>query len=45
LWTTPVKLDDTQLRKMLPNLHKTPYREGIPQTIDAMRTGTVAAQV
>ena len=45
LWTTPVKLDDTRLRQLLPNLHKTPYTEGIRQTIDAMRTGAVAAQV
>src|SRR5215468_1814793 len=45
LWTTPVKLDDTRLRQLLPNLHKTPYPEGIRQTIDAMRTGAMAAQV
>ena len=45
LWTNPVKLDDTRLRQLLPNLHKTPYPEGIRQTIDAMRTGAVAAQV
>ena len=45
LWTTPVKLDDTRLRQLQPNLHKTPYPEGIRQTIDAMRTGAMAAQV
>jgi nucleoside-diphosphate-sugar epimerase len=45
LWTTPVKLDDTRLRQLLPNLHKTPYPEGIRQTIDAMRTGAAAAKV
>ena len=45
LWTTPVKLDDTRLRQLLPNLHKTPYPEGIRQTIDGMQTGAVAAQV
>ena len=45
LWTTPVKLDDARLRKLLPNLHKTPYPEGIRQTIEAMRTGAVAAHV
>jgi len=45
LWTTPVKLDDTRLRQMLPNLRKTPYPEGIRQTIDAMRTGAAAAPV
>jgi nucleoside-diphosphate-sugar epimerase len=44
LWTTPVKLDDTRLRQLLPNLHKTPYPEGIRQTIDAMRAGAVSAQ-
>ena len=38
LWTAPVKLDDTRLRQLLPNLHKTPYTEGIRATIDAMRT-------
>jgi nucleoside-diphosphate-sugar epimerase len=38
LWTTPVKLDDTRLRQLLPNLHKTPYAEGIRLTIDAMRS-------
>jgi nucleoside-diphosphate-sugar epimerase len=38
LWTTPVKLDDTRLRSLLPNLYKTPYAEGILLTIDAMRT-------
>jgi hypothetical protein len=24
LWATPVKLDDTRLRQLLPNLHLTP---------------------
>lgn len=43
LWTTPVKLDDTRLRQLLPNLHKTPYAEGICTTIDAMRTRAVPA--
>jgi nucleoside-diphosphate-sugar epimerase len=43
LWTTPVKLDDTRLRELLPNLHKTPYTEGIRSTIDAMRTRAVPA--
>jgi nucleoside-diphosphate-sugar epimerase len=38
LWTSPVKLDDTRLRQLLPHLHKTPYAEGIRITIDAMRT-------
>jgi nucleoside-diphosphate-sugar epimerase len=43
LWTTPVKLDDTRLRQLLPNLHKTPYTEGIQATMDAMRSRAVAA--
>jgi nucleoside-diphosphate-sugar epimerase len=45
LWTTPVKLDDTRLRQLLPNLHKTPYAEGIRLTIDVMRTDGPAARV
>ena len=43
LWTTPVKLDDTCLRQLLPNLHKTPYPEGIRATMDAMRARAVPA--
>ena len=41
LWTTPVKLDDTRLRQLLPNLHKTSYTEGIGATINAMRSRAV----
>lgn len=37
LWTSPVKLDDTRLRQLLPNLHKTPYAEGVQFTIAAMQ--------
>jgi nucleoside-diphosphate-sugar epimerase len=37
LWTTPVKLDDSRLRKLLPNLKKTPYAEGSETTIKAMK--------
>ena len=37
LWTKPVKLDDSRLRKLLPNLKKTPYAEGIETTIKAMK--------
>jgi nucleoside-diphosphate-sugar epimerase len=37
LWTHPVKLDDSRLRQLLPDLHKTPYEEGIRVTLDAMR--------
>ena len=43
LWTTPVKLDDTCLRQLLPSLHKTPYPEGIRATMDAMRARAVPA--
>jgi len=43
LWTTPVKLDDTRLRQLLPTLHKTPYGEGIRLTIEAMRSGVAAS--
>jgi nucleoside-diphosphate-sugar epimerase len=39
LLTTPVKLDDTRLRQLLPDLHKTPYAQGIRLTILAMRRG------
>jgi nucleoside-diphosphate-sugar epimerase len=41
LWTSPVKLDDARLRKLLPNMHKTPYEEGIRLTVEAMRGGSV----
>jgi nucleoside-diphosphate-sugar epimerase len=37
LWTTPVKLDDTRLRQLLPQLQKTPYEKGIRITVDEMR--------
>ena len=37
LWTTPVALDDTRLRQLLPNLRKTSYKEGIEATLHAMR--------
>jgi nucleoside-diphosphate-sugar epimerase len=36
LWTTPVKLDDSRLRQLLPDLKKTPYEEGIRLTIREM---------
>jgi nucleoside-diphosphate-sugar epimerase len=45
LWITPVKLDDARLRQLLPNLHKTPYTEGIRATIDVMRNRAVPAAV
>ncbi|HSY34026.1 MAG TPA: NAD-dependent epimerase/dehydratase family protein [Verrucomicrobiae bacterium] len=37
LWTTPVRLEDSRLRKLLPDLKKTPYAEGIEATIKAMQ--------
>jgi nucleoside-diphosphate-sugar epimerase len=43
LWTNPVKLDDTRLRQLLPNLRKTPYAEGIRVTIESMRAGAATA--
>ncbi len=43
LWTTPVKLDDSRLRQLLPELRKTPYEEGIRLTLEAMRGGRRAA--
>ena len=43
LWTTPVILDDTRLRQLLPRLHKTPYTEGIHATIEAMRSRALPA--
>jgi hypothetical protein len=36
-WTNPVRLDDTCLRQLLPDLHKTSYAEGIRITIESMR--------
>ena len=45
LWTTPVKLDDTLLRQLIPNLHKTPYSEGIRATIESMRISAATAKV
>jgi nucleoside-diphosphate-sugar epimerase len=41
LWTTPVKLDDTRLRHLLPNLHETSYAEGIRVTIKEMQSRAV----
>jgi|SRR6185437_11494250 len=37
LWTTPVKLDDSRLRRLLPELQKTSYEEGIRLTLEALR--------
>src|SRR3974390_1412411 len=43
LWTTPVKLDDSRLRQLLPKLHKTPYSTGIGVTLEAMQARVGAA--
>ncbi|MBC7932457.1 MAG: NAD-dependent epimerase/dehydratase family protein [Rubrivivax sp.] len=42
LLTTPVIMDDTALRELLGDLRKTPYEEGIRQTLAAMRAGATA---
>jgi len=38
-----VRLDDTRLRQLRPNLHTTPYAEGIRATIGALGTSDVEA--
>jgi nucleoside-diphosphate-sugar epimerase len=37
LWTTPVVLDDSRLRRLLPDVPKTPYEDGIRRTLQAMQ--------
>jgi nucleoside-diphosphate-sugar epimerase len=37
LWTTPVALDDSRLRLLLPHVQKTPYKDGIHETVRSMR--------
>lgn len=44
LWTTPVVLDDSRLRQLLPGLMKTSYEDGIRETVRAMRNGADAGQ-
>jgi nucleoside-diphosphate-sugar epimerase len=39
LHTTPVIVDDSALRRLLPNVVKTPYEEGVQQCIDALTAG------
>jgi len=36
LQTSPVILDDSRLKALLGDLAKTPYKEGIRQTLDSM---------
>ncbi len=38
LLTTPVLMDDSALRGLLGTVHKTPYTEGIRQTLESLRT-------
>lgn len=42
LQTQPVIMDDSALRALLPDLHATPYDQGIAQTLAAARAGTPA---
>jgi nucleoside-diphosphate-sugar epimerase len=37
LWTTPVALDDSRLRELLPSIRKTSYEDGIARTLREMR--------
>ena len=37
LWTTPVLLDDSALRRLLPDLPATSYEKGIRLTLDTLR--------
>jgi nucleoside-diphosphate-sugar epimerase len=39
LWTTPVALDDSRLRRLLPELRKTSYEDGIAATLAAAARG------
>jgi nucleoside-diphosphate-sugar epimerase len=39
LWTTPVALDDSRLRRLLPDLRKTSYEDGIQQTLTRISHG------
>jgi len=43
LFTSPVLLDDSALRSLLPDVHKTPYDEGIRRTLAATRAAVAAA--
>ena len=44
LWTTPVQLDDRRLRRLLPDLRKTSYEDGIEQTLRSMRGSSSASK-
>jgi nucleoside-diphosphate-sugar epimerase len=37
LWTTPVVLDDTRLRRLLPGLRRTSYEDGIQSTLSLLK--------
>lgn len=45
LHTTPVLIDDSALRGLLGEVHKTPYEEGIRRTLAALRPGAQAVAV
>ncbi len=42
LFTSPVQLDDSRLRQMLPSLPKTSYEDGIAATINTLRVNSGA---
>ncbi len=44
LQETPVILDDSKLRAKFPGVRKTPYDEGIAQTLDWIRKGSASPQ-
>lgn len=37
LWTTPVVLDDSRLRRLLPDMQKTSYEDGIQETLRSLQ--------
>jgi nucleoside-diphosphate-sugar epimerase len=45
LWTDPVQLDDSRLRRLLPTLRKTSYEGGIEATLQSMRTNASATKI
>jgi nucleoside-diphosphate-sugar epimerase len=45
LFTDPVVLDDSKLRAVLPELHKTPYAAGIRATVETLRAQRTPAPV
>jgi hypothetical protein len=45
LITDPVIMDDSALQRLIGPLHKTPYAEGIRQTLAAMTDGRIVESV